>query len=140
MKSVNTFTESELVTLKDDMEKALSAMRKQLARKKFRIFGKALLSVVLVAGGVAVAIVFPSPIAVAVLGGAAALIGGQTGVIRNIKNVRHETARRREGKEELKSLEGELVNKKTAREVMSTISQQQHQPPTAPPLYPELGY
>jgi hypothetical protein len=54
--------------------------------------------------------------------------------------VRHETVRRRNGKVELKSLEDELVNRKTAREVMSTISQQQHQPPTAPLLYPELGY
>jgi hypothetical protein len=40
MQSVNTFTESELVTLKDDVEKALLTMRKQLARKKFKIFGK----------------------------------------------------------------------------------------------------
>ena len=137
---VSTFTEGELVVLRDGVEKTLLAMRKQLARKKFKIFGKTLLSVVLVAGGVAAAIVFPSPITVAVLGGAAALIGGQTGVIRNVKNVRHETVRRRNGKVELKSLEDELVNRKTAREVMSTISQQQHQQPTAPQLYPELGY
>jgi hypothetical protein len=138
MQSLNTFSESELATLKDDVEKALSTMRKQLARKKFKIFGKTLLSVVLVAGGVAVAIVFPSPITVAVLGGAAALAGGQNGMISDIKNVKHEKARRRNGKVELKSLEGELVSRKTAREVMNTISQQQHQAPTAPPLYPEL--
>ena len=140
MQSVNKFTESELVTLKDDVEKALSTMRKQLAKKKFKIFGKTLLSVILVAGGVAVAIVFPSPITVAVLGGAAALVGGQNGMISDIKNVRHESAKRRNGMVELESLEGELVSRKTAREVMNTISQQQHQSPTAPPLYPELRY
>ena len=140
VQSVSTFTEGELVVLRDGVEKTLLAMRKQLARKKFKIFGKTLLSIVLVAGGVAVAIVFPSPITVAVLGGAAALIGGRAGVIGSVKNVRHETVRRRNGKVELKSLEDELVNRKTAREVMSTISHQQHQPPTAPPLYPELGY
>ena len=140
MQAVNTFTESELVTIKDDMEKALSTMRKQLVRKKFKIFGKTLLSVVLVAGGVAVAIVFPSPITVAVLGGAAALIGGQNGTISDMKNVGRESAKRRNGKVDLKSLEGELVSRKTAREVMSTISRQQHQPPTAPQLYPELRY
>jgi hypothetical protein len=128
------------VTLRDDVEKELSTIRKQLAKKKFKIFGKTLLSVILVADGVAVAIVFPSPITVAVLGGAAALVGGQNGMISDIKNVRHESARRRNGKVELKSLEGELVSRKTAREVMNTISQQQHQLPTAPPLYPELGY
>ena len=138
MQTVNTFTESELVTLRDDVEKALSTMRKQLARKKFKIFGKTLLSVVLVAGGVAVAIVFPSPIIVAVLGGAAAIVGGQNGMISDMKNVRRESAKN--GKVELKSLEGELVSRKTAREVMNTISQQQHQPPTAPQLYPELRY
>jgi uncharacterized membrane protein YsdA (DUF1294 family) len=140
MQNVNTFTESELVTLKGDMVKVLSTMRKQQVRKKFKIFGKTLLSVVLVAGGVAVAIVFPSPITVAVLGGAAALIGGQNGTISDMKNVRHESAKRRNGKVELKSLEGELVSRKTAREVMNTISQQQYQSPTAPPLYPELEY
>jgi uncharacterized membrane protein HdeD (DUF308 family) len=107
MQSVNKFTESELVTLKDDVEKALSTMRKQLAKKKFKIFGKTLLSVILVAGGVAVAIVFPSPITVAVLGGAAALVGGQNGMISDIKNVRHESAKRRNGKVGLESLEGE---------------------------------
>ena len=83
---------------------------------------------------------FPSPITVAVLGGAAALVGGQNGMISDIKNVRHESAKRRNGKVELKSLEGELVSRKTAREVMNTISQQQHQSPTAPPLYPELRH
>ena len=139
MQSVNTFTESELVTLKDGVEKTLLTMRKRMAKKKFKIFGNTLLTVVLVAGGVAVAIVFPSPITVAVLGGAAALVGGQNGMISDIKNVRHESAKRRNGKVELKSLEGELVSRKTAREVMNTISQQQHQLPTAPPLYPELG-
>ena len=128
------------MTLKGDVEKALSTMRKQLARKKFKIFGKTLLSVILVAGGAAVAIVFPSPITVAVLGGAAALVGGQNGMIRDIKNVRHESAKRRNGKVELKYLEGDLVSRKTAREVMNTISQQQHQSPTAPPLYPELRH
>ena len=141
MQTVSTFTESELATLKDDVEKVLSTMRKQLARKKLKIFGKTLLSVVLVAGGVALVIVFPSPIMVAVLGGAAALIGGQNGTISDMKNVRRESAKRRNGKVELKSLEGELVSRKTAREVMNTISQQQqHQPPTAPQLYPELRY
>ena len=140
MRTVSTFTESELVAARDAVEKALSATRKQLARKKFKIFGKTLLSVVLVAGGVAVVIVFPSPITVAVLGGAAALVGGQNGMISDMRNVRHERDKRRNGKVELKSLEGELVSRKAAREVMNTISQQQHQPPTAPQLYPELRY
>ena len=55
---------------------------------KLKVFGKSLLSLVIVAGGVAVSIIFRNPITIAVLGGAATLIAGSNGVLNKTEEIK----------------------------------------------------
>ncbi len=60
-------------------------MKKDIRKDKLKVFGKALLALVVVAGGVAVTIIFPNPITIGVLGGAATLIAGHIGILSKTK-------------------------------------------------------
>ena len=60
------------------------------------MFGKTLISLVVIAGGVAVSVVFPNPITIAILGGAATLIAGNSGILSKTKKIRENQKRERQ--------------------------------------------
>ena len=81
-------TDEEIARLIDAVGTALTTMKGDIRKDKLKAFGKALLTLVFVAGGMAVSIMFPNPITIGVLGGAAALIAGNKGVIKKVKNMK----------------------------------------------------
>ena len=83
---------------------------------------------ILIAGGVA--IIFPSTIVIAVLGGMVAILDESKGTFKTIKKVRKDQKKRKSGKGELEGVEMELTKKRTVREYF--------QQPTALSLYPGL--
>ena len=106
-------------------------MKGNARRKKLKLVGKTLLKLSFIAGSVTVAIVFPSTIALAALGGVVAVLDGSKGTIKTVKKVREFEGqkKRKAGKDELKGVESKLTRKKTVREYFQ---------PTAPPLYPGI--
>ena len=81
-------TDEEIERLIDAVGTALTTMKGDNRKDKLKVFGKALLTLIFVAGGMAVSIMFPNPITIGVLGGAAALIAGNKGVLRKVKNMK----------------------------------------------------
>ena len=104
-------------------------MKGNTRRKKLKLVGKTLLKLICIGGGVAVAIVFPSTIVLAALGGMVAVLDGGRGTIKSLKKVKEDKKKTKAGKGELKGVESELAKKKTLRGYFQ---------PTAPPLYPGL--
>ena len=110
------------------------------------MFGKSLLSLVIVAGGVAMTVIFPNPITIGVLGGAATLITGNNGILSKTKIIKEKSKERKKNKEEVKNLDIEQNNRKLTKHLQSIISQQEiknnkiHEKyvpePSAPNLYP----
>ncbi len=80
-------TDEEIARLIDAVGTALTTMKGDNRKDKLKVFGKALLTLVFVAGGMAVSIMFPNPITIGVLGGATALIAGNKGVFRKVKKM-----------------------------------------------------
>ena len=129
MEQIINFTEEELTELKEELTTELSKMKGNTRRKKLKLVGKTLLKLILIAGGVTVAIAFPSTIVLAALGGVVAVLDGSKGTIKTVKKVREGQKKRKTGKDDLKGVESELAKKKTVREYF------QNQQPTAPPIY-----
>ena len=132
MEQIINFTEEELTELKEELTAKLSKMKGNTKRKKLKLVGKTLLKLILIAGGVTVAIVFPSTIVLAALRGVVAVLDGSKGTIKTLRRVRDGQKKRKTGKDDLKGIESELTRKKTVREYF------QSQQPTAPPIYPGL--
>ena len=78
-------SDEEILKLRDAISNTLSNMKKDIRKDKLKVLGKALLAFVVVAGGVVVTVIFPNPITIGVLGGAATLIAGSNGVISKTK-------------------------------------------------------
>ncbi len=74
--------------LRDAIDNTLGDMKSDFRKEKLKVFGKTLLSLAIIAGGVALAIAFPSPIIITALGGAATLIAGNNGVLSKTKKIR----------------------------------------------------
>ena len=132
MEQIIDYSEGELIELKEELTTKLSQMKKGIFKKKLKLIGKSLLKLTLIVGGVAVAVIFPSTIVIAVLGGVLAVVDGTKGTMKSMKKTNHENKRRKLGKKDLEEVESELRKKKTVREFF-----QQH-PPSAPPLYPSI--
>ncbi len=125
----------------------LSNMKSDIKKKKFKVFGKTLLSLVVITGGVAVSIIFPNPITIAILGGAATLIARNSGILSKTKKIREKSKERKKNKE-VKNLNIEQSNRKLTKHLQSIISQQEIKnnkiykdyvpEPSAPNLYPDL--
>ena len=109
--SIN-FTEEELAELKEELTTELSKMKGNTKRKKLKLIGKTLLKLILIAGGVTVAIIFSSTIVIAVLGGVVAVLDGGKGTIKTLRKVRDGQKKRKAGKDELKGVELELAKKR----------------------------
>ena len=131
MEQIINFTEEELTELKEELTTELSKMKGNTRRKKLKLVGKTLLKLIFIGGGVAVAIVFPSAMVLAALGGVVAVLDGGKGTIKSLRKVKGKK-KTKTGKDELKGVESELAKKKTVREYF------QNQQPTAPPIYPGL--
>ncbi len=128
-------SDEEILKLRDAISNTLSNMKKDIRKDKLKVLGNALLAFVVVAGGVAVSILFPNPITIGVLGGAATLIAGSNGVINKTKKIKEKSKERKKNKEDVKNIDTEQNNRKWATYMQSLVNQ-----PSAPPnLYPDLG-
>ena len=105
MEQIINFTEEELTGLKEELTTELSKMKGDTKKKKLKLVGKTLLKLIFFAGGVTVAIVFPSTIVLAALGGVVAVLDGGKGTIKTIKKVKEGQKKRKTGKDELKGVE-----------------------------------
>ena len=84
-------------------------------------------------------VIFPNPITIGILGGAATLIAGNNGILRKTKKIKEKSKERKKNKEEVKNIGIEQSNRKWAKHLQSIISQQENVPePSAPNLYPDL--
>ncbi len=115
-------------------------MKKDIRKDKLKVFGKTLLSLLIVAGGVAVTVIFPNPITVGVLGGVATLIARNNGILGKTKKIREKSKERKKNKEEAENMElnkaivgGHLVwklssikNKPNNRQLLRPITQTQN--------------
>ncbi len=131
--SYPNLTDEEVLKLREAISNTLNSMKKDIRKDKFKVLGKALLAFVVVAGGVAVSILFPNPITIGVLGGAATLIAGSNGVISKTKKIKEKSKERKKNKEEVKNIDTEQNNRKWATYMQSLVNQ-----PSAPNLYPDL--
>ncbi len=57
-------TDEEIENLRGAISNTLNNITKDVKKDKLKVFGKTLLSVVMVAGGIAVSIIFPNPITI----------------------------------------------------------------------------
>ena len=93
----------------------------------------------MVAGGIAVSIIFPNPITIGVLGGAATLIAQNSGVFGKIKKIKEKSKEKKKNKEEVKNMAVEQTCREVAKDVQSIIYRLDNQvEPSAPELYPDL--
>ncbi len=103
----------------------LSNMKSDIRKEKLKVLGKTLLSLAIVAGGVAMTIILPSPITIDVLGGAATLIAGNNGILSKTKKIKEKSKERKKNKEEVKNIDIEQNNRKLTKHLQSIISQQE---------------
>ena len=97
-------TNEEIQKLTDAIGNTISNIKSDIRKAKLKVFGKSLPSLVIVAGGVAVSIIFPNPITIAVLGGAATLIAGNNGILNKTKKIKEKKKEKKRSKEEVKNL------------------------------------
>ncbi len=132
-------TYEEIQNLSGAISDTLNTMKKDIRKDKLKVFGKALLAFVVVAGGVAISIIFPNPITLGVLGGAATLIAGSNGVISKTKKIKEKSEERNKNKEEVRNLNKERDNRKWATYMKGFITNNHVPEPSTPNLYPDLG-
>ncbi len=131
-------SDEEILKLRDAISNTLKDMKKDIRKDKLKVFGKTLLAFVVVASGVAVSIIFPNPITIGILGGAATLIAGNNKVISKTKKIKVKSKERSKNKEEVKNIDTEQNNRKWATYMQSLVNQPSAPPP--PNLYPDLSH
>ncbi len=104
-------TDADLQRMKEAITQTVSNAKSDIRKRKLKIFERTLLSSLIIIGGVAVAIVFPSPVVIAALGGAVTLIAGNNGVTSQLRNIKKKSADRSKNKEEAKNLDVEQKNR-----------------------------
>ena len=128
-------TDEEIQKLRDAISNTLGNMKKDIRKDKLKVFGKTLLSLLIVAGGVAVTIIFPNPITVGVLGGAATLIAGNNGILGKAKKIKEKSKEKKKNKEEVENMRIEQSDRRWASRVETLIDKKQTEQPSAPPSY-----
>ena len=131
-------TDEEIQKLRDVISNTLGNMKSDIRKEKLKVFGKTLLSLIIVAGGVAVTVIFPNPITIGVLGGAATLIAGNNGILSFTKRTKEKSKERKKNKEEVKNMDIEQSNRKWATYMQGLVAKKQSNQPSAP-LYPDLN-
>ena len=99
-------------------------------------FVQALLSLVRVASGIAISIIFPNPITIGVLDGAATLIAQNSNVFGKVKKIKEKSKEKNKNKEEVKNMAVEQHNRRVAKDVQSIIYQQEIRNNQAEPSAP----
>ena len=128
-------SDEEIQKLRDVINNTLSNMKKDIRKDKLKVFGKTLLSLLIVAGGVAVIVIFPNPITVGVLGGVATLIARNNGILGKTKKIREKSKERKKNKEEAENMRIEQSDRRWASRVETLIDKKQTEQPSAPPSY-----
>ena len=136
-------TDEEIENLRGAISNTLNNITKDVKKDKLKVFsnsnGKTVLSVVMIAGGVAVSIIFPNPITIGVLGGAATLIAQNSGVFGKVKRIKEKSKEKKKNKEEVKNMAVEQTCREVAKDVQTIIYRLDNQvEPSAPELYPDL--
>ena len=131
-------TDEEIQKLRDAISNTLGNMKSDIRKEKLKVFGKTLLSLIIVASGVAVSVISPNPITIGVLGGAATLIAGNKGIFGKAKKIKEKSKERKKNKEEVKNMDIEQSNRKWATYMQGLVAKKQSSQPSAP-LYPDLN-
>ncbi len=131
-------TDEEIQKLREAISNTLGNMKSDIRKEKLKVFGKTLLSLIIVAGGVAVTVIFPNPITIGVLAGAATLIAGNNGILGKAKKIKEKSKERKKNKEEVKNMDIEQSNRKWAMYMQGLVAKKQSSQPSAP-LYPDLN-
>ena len=95
-------TDKEILKLRNAISNTLDNMKSDIKKEKLKVFGKTLLLLIIVASGVAVTVIFPNPITIGVLGGAATLIMGNNGILSKTKKIKKKSEERKKNMEEVK--------------------------------------
>ncbi len=128
-------TNEEIQKLRDVISNTLGNMKKDIRKDKLKVFGKTLLSLLIIAGGVAVTVIFPNPITIGVLGGAATLIAQNSGVFGKIKKIKEKSKEKKKNKEEAENMRIEQSDHRWASRVETLIDKKQTEQLSAPPSY-----
>ena len=135
-------TDEEIERLRGTISDTLGNIKKDVRKDKLKVFGKTLLSLVMVASGIAISITFPNPVTIGVLGGAATLIAQNSSVFGKVKKIREKSKEKNKNKEEVKNMAVEQHNRGVAKDVQTIIYQQEirnnQEEPSAPEIYPDL--
>ncbi len=135
-------TDEEIERVRSAISNTLDNIEKDVKKDKLKVFGKTLLSLIMVAGGIAVSIIFPNPITIGVLGGAATLIAQNSSAYGKIKKIKEKSKEKKKNKEEVKNMAVEQHNRGVAKDVQTIIYQQEIRDnqvePSAPEIYPDL--
>ncbi len=127
--------DKEIERLMNAISFTIDNIKKDIKKDKLKALGKTLLTVVMVASGITVSIIFPNPITIGVLGGAATLWTQNSGLFGKVKKIRKK-------KEEVKDMIAEQHNREVAKNVQTIIYQQEIRDnqvePSAPEIYPDL--
>ena len=134
-------SDKDIERVRDAISNTLGNMKSDIRKDKLKAYGKTLLSLIIVAGGVAVTVIFPNPTTIGVLGGAARLIAGNKGIFGKAKKIKEKSKERKRNKEEVRNMAVEQHNCELTNDVQSRIYQQEiknsYTPdPSAPPPYP----
>ncbi len=134
----------EIQKIRDAIDNTLNNMKSDIRKKKLKVFGRTILSLVIITGGVVLAIVFPSPIVIAALGGAATLIAGNNGVLDQVKDIKKKSKERKKNKEEVRNIDIEQSNRKWATNMQSLVDRpterrEERRGELSAPLYPNLN-
>ncbi len=93
----------------------------------------------MIAGGIAVSIIFPNPITIGVLGGAATLWTQNSGLFGKVKKIREKSKEKKKKKEVVKDMAVEQTCREVAKDVQTIIYRLDNQvEPSAPEIYPDL--
>ncbi len=135
-------TDEEIERLRGTISDTLGNIKKDVRKDKLKVFGKTLLSLVMVASGIAISIIFPNPVTIGVLGGAATLIAQNSSVFGKVKKIREKSKEKNKNKEEVKNMAVEQHNRGVAKDVQTIIYQQEirnnQEEPSAPEICPDL--
>ena len=127
-------TDEEIQRLRDAISNTLGNMKSDIRKEKLKVIGKTLLSLIIVASGVAVSVIFPNPVTIGILGGAATLIAGNNSILSKTRRIKEKSKERKKNKEEVRNMGVEQHNRELAGGIQSRIYQQE----IVPNLYPDL--
>ncbi len=126
--------DEEIQRLRDTISNTLGNMKSDIRKDKLKVIGKTLLSLIIVASGVAVSVIFPNPVTIGILGGAATLIAGNNSILSKTRRIKEKSKERKKNKEEVRNMGVEQHNRELAKDIQSRIYQQE----IVPNLYPDL--